>query len=139
MLTSFELSKKLAELNIEFCKTLNANNGTEALRWIRVVMKRDLDELDAGQLDLMWSCLKLRKEIAYKSDVRALIRNLDAVRQGIVQMTGGEQAQSNSSSVLFSEIGTYVNSAIAAALWLRTTGALDKLMDILPEVSADEP
>ena len=74
-------------------------------------MKRDLDELDAGQLDLMWSCLKLRKEIAYKSDVRALIRNLDAVRQGIVQMTGGEQAQSNSSSVLFSEIGTYVNSA----------------------------
>lgn len=102
-------------------------------------MKRDLDELDAGQLDLMWSCLKLRKEIAYKSDVRALIRNLDAVRQGIVQMTGGEQAQSNSSSVLFSEIGTYVNSAIVAALWLRTTGALDKLMDILPEVSADEP
>ncbi len=102
-------------------------------------MKRDLDELDAGQLDLMWSCLKLRKEIAYKSDVRALIRNLDAVRQGIVQMTGGEQAQSNSSSVLFSEIGTYVNSAIAAALWLRTTGELDKLMDILPEVSADEP
>ena len=57
-------------------------------------MKRDLDELDAGQLDLMWSCLKLRKEIAYKSDVRALIRNLDAIRQAIVQMTGGEQAQS---------------------------------------------
>ena len=102
-------------------------------------MKRDLDELDAGQLDLMWSCLKLRKEIAYKSDVRALIRNLDAVRQGIVQMTGGEQAQSNSSSVLFSEIGTYVNSAIVAALWLRVTGVLDKLMDILPEVSGDEP
>lgn len=67
-------------------------------------MKHDLDELDAGQLDLMWSCLKLRKEIAYKSDVRALIRNLDAIRQAIVQMTGGEQAQSSSSSVRFSEI-----------------------------------
>jgi len=102
-------------------------------------MKHDLDELDAGQLELMWSCLKLRKEIAYKSDVRALIRNLDAIRQAIVQMTGGEQAQSSSSSVRFSEIGTYVNSAIVAALWLRVTGVLDKLMDILPEVSGDEP
>lgn len=39
MLTSFELSKKLAELNIEFCKTLNANNGTEALRWISTTME----------------------------------------------------------------------------------------------------
>lgn len=27
-----------------------------------------------GQLDLMWSCLKLRKQTAYKSDVRALVR-----------------------------------------------------------------
>ena len=35
----FELSKKLAELNIEFCKTLNANNGTEALRWISTTME----------------------------------------------------------------------------------------------------
>lgn len=50
-----------------------------------------------------------------------------------------EEYLMNSSSVLFSEIGTYVNSAIVAALWLRVTGALDKLMDIFPEVSADEP
>ncbi len=50
-----------------------------------------------------------------------------------------EEYLMNSSSVLFSEIGTYVNSAIVAALWLRVTGALDKLMDIFPEVSGDEP
>lgn len=50
-----------------------------------------------------------------------------------------EEYLMNSSSVVFSEIGTYVNSAIVAALWLRVTGALDKLMDIFPEVSGDEP
>lgn len=96
------------------------------------MMKHDIDSLDNGQLDLMWSCMKLRKQTAYKSDVRALIRNLDAIRQAIVQMTGGEQTQSCSASVPFGDVGTYINS-IVAALWLRVTGALDKLEDLLPE------
>lgn len=97
------------------------------------MMKHDIDSLDNGQLDLMWSCLKLRKQTAYKSDVRALVRNLDAIRQAIIQMTGGEQTQSSSASVPFGDVGTYINSAIVAALWLRVTGALDKLEDLLPE------
>ncbi len=98
-----------------------------------MAVKHDLDELDAGQLEFVWSMLRLRKSGAVKDDVRTLIRNLDAVRQGIVQMTGGEQSQSGAKSVVFSEIGTYVNLAIVSALWLRTTGALDKLIDLLPE------
>ena len=48
-------------------------------------------------------------------------------------MTGGEQTQSCSASVPFGDVGTYINSAIVAALWLRVTGALDKLEDLLPE------
>lgn len=39
MLTTFELSKKLAELNTEFCKTLSTNDGAELLRWISVTME----------------------------------------------------------------------------------------------------
>lgn len=39
MLTTFELSKKLAELNTEFCKMLSTNDGAELLRWISVTME----------------------------------------------------------------------------------------------------
>ena len=39
MLTTFELSKKLAELNTEFCKMLSTNDGTELLRWVGVAME----------------------------------------------------------------------------------------------------
>lgn len=39
MLPTFELSKKLAELNTEFCKMLSTNDGAELLRWISVTME----------------------------------------------------------------------------------------------------
>ena len=39
MLTTFELSKKLAELNTEFCKMLSTNDGAELLGWISVTME----------------------------------------------------------------------------------------------------
>ena len=81
----------------------------------------------------MYSMMKLRKGGAFKSDVRALKKNLDAIRQAMIQMTGGEQSQSSSGSVRLSELGTYINIAIVAALWLRVTGALDELEKILPD------
>ena len=95
--------------------------------------KHNLESLDRGQLDIMYSMMKLRKGGAYKSDVRTLKGNLDAIRQAMIQMTGGEQSQSSSGSVRLSEIGTYINIAIVAALWLRVTGALDELEKILPD------
>lgn len=39
MITTAQLNAKLAELNIEFCKMLSANNGIELLRWISVTME----------------------------------------------------------------------------------------------------
>lgn len=39
MLTTGELNKKLAELNIEFCKLLNTDNITDMLRWVSVAME----------------------------------------------------------------------------------------------------
>ena len=98
-----------------------------------MAMKHDLENLDAGQLDFMWSMMRLRKGGATKNDVQELKGYLDAIRQAIVQMTGGEQAQSRSASVPLSDVGTYINMAIVATLWLRITGALDELEKILPD------
>ena len=98
-----------------------------------MAMKHDLENLDAGQLDFMWSMMRLRKGGAAKNDVQALKGYLDAIRQAIVQMTGGEQAQSSSASVPLSDVGTYINMAIVGTLWLRVTGALDDLEKILPD------
>ena len=102
-----------------------------------MAMKHDLENLDAGQLEFMWSMMRLRKGGASKNDVQALKGYLDAIRQAMVQMTGGEQACSDLVSVPLSDVGTYINMAIVAALWLRVTGALDKLEEILPEVCCD--
>ena len=98
-----------------------------------MAIKHNIGSLDKGQLDLMYSFMKLRKGGALKSDVRTLKENLDAIRQAMIQMTGGEQSYSTADSVPLSDIGTYVNIAVVAALWLRVTGALDKLEELLPE------
>ena len=98
-----------------------------------MAIKHNIGSLDKGQLDLMYSFMKLRKGGALKSDVRTLKENLDAIRQAMVQMTGGEQSCSTADSIPLSDIGTYINTAVVSALWLRTTGALDQLEDLLPE------
>ena len=95
--------------------------------------KHDLEDLDAGQLDFMWSMMRLRKGGATKNDVQALKGYIDAIRQALIQKTGGEQTQSSTASVAFSDVGTYINMAIVATLWLRITGALDELEKILPD------
>ena len=92
-----------------------------------------LERLDACQLDFMYSMIRLRKGGAVKKDVRDLISYLDDIRQAMIQMTGGEQAQSKAKSIVFRELGTHLNLAIVAALWLRVTGALDELEKILPD------
>ena len=97
-----------------------------------MAMKHDLEGLDAGQLDFMWSMMRLRKGGATKNDVQALKGYIDAIRQALIQKTGGEQVHSSSASVPFSDVGTYINMAIVGSLWLRVTGALDELEKILP-------
>lgn len=99
-------------------------------------LKFELDELDARQLDLMWTFMQLRDGGAVKEDVLAMVKNLDAIRHAMIQKTGGEQRQSKAHDVVFTEIGTYVNLVVVHALWLRTTGALDKLAGLLPDGGA---
>lgn len=54
MLTTFELSKKLAELNTEFCKMLSTNDGAELLRWVSIAMEFTeallAESVDSGSL-----------------------------------------------------------------------------------------
>lgn len=54
MLTTFELSKKLAELNTEFFKMLSTNDGAELLRWVSVAMEFTeallAESIDSGSL-----------------------------------------------------------------------------------------
>lgn len=94
-----------------------------------------LSKLDAGQLELMWSFLKLRKENSCtKEDVQSLKENLDKIRLALVQKTAGQrQDDSESNSVNFEDLGTYVNFVVIGALTLYIYGGLDVLEDTLTD------
>ena len=48
--------------------------------------KHTIKELDAGQLELMWSFLKLKKECTCTKDtVRAFKETLDRIRTAMIQ------------------------------------------------------
>lgn len=96
-----------------------------------------LSELDAGQFDFMWNFLKLRKENSCtKEDVRSLKENLDKIRLALVQKTAGQRrGDSESNSVNFGDLGSYVNFVVMDALALYIYGGLDVLENALPERS----
>lgn len=96
-----------------------------------------LSELDAGQLAFMWNFLKLRKENSCtKEDVRSLKENLDKIRLALVQKTAGQRrGDSESNSVNFGDLGSYVNFVVMDALALYIYGGLDVLENALPERS----
>lgn len=94
-------------------------------------------DLDAGQLGFMWDFLKLRKENSCtKEDVRSLKENLDKIRLALVQKTAGQRrGDSESNSVNFGDLGTYVNFVVMDALALYIYGGLDVLENVLPELA----
>lgn len=94
-----------------------------------------LSKHDAGQLELMWNFLKLRKENSCtKKDVQYLKENLDKIRIALVQETAGQrQDDSESNSVNFGDLGTYVNFVVIGALSLYIYGGLDVLENALPD------
>ena len=103
--------------------------------------KPTLENLDAGQLELMWNFLKLRnKNSCTKSDVRELKKYLDYIRQLIIQKGGGQPDNSNTKSyyINFDDLGTYINLAVLSALTLYIYGGLDVLENCLPEEEEEE-
>lgn len=95
-------------------------------------MKRTIKELDAGQLELMWDFLKLRKNGCTKWDVEVLKEHLDKIRQALIQKTAGQRKDDGENIIDFSELGTYINFIVIDALVLYIYGGLDILEDALP-------
>ena len=98
--------------------------------------KPTLENLDAGQLDLMWQMLQLRKKNSCtKADVQVLKKYLDYIRQLLIQKGGGQPDNSSTKKfyVNWDDLGTYTNLAVLSALTLYIYGGLDVLEDCLPE------
>lgn len=93
--------------------------------------KATLKNLDLGQLDLMWSMLKLGGLKASIHDVQALIKSTDYIRQALIQKTGGQRADDPNGYVDFDDLQTHINILVCACLSLRASGVIEKLMEIM--------
>lgn len=95
--------------------------------------KAILKNLDSGQLEMMWSMLKLGGLKASVHDVQALINSTDYIRQALIQKTGGQRADDPNGYVDFDDLQTHINIIVCACLSLRSSGVMEKLMDLIED------
>lgn len=88
-------------------------------------MKHTIEELDRGQLDLMWNFLRF--DCGQKSDIPTLKEHLDMLRQAMIQKTGGQEKHKDSHDVSFNDVGTIINCIVIETMQLYLSGDLDKL------------
>lgn len=93
--------------------------------------KAILKNLDSGQLEMMWSMLKLGGLKASKHDVQALTDSIDFIRQALIQKTAGQREYDAKGYVDFDDLQTHINILVCACLSLRASGALAKLMEVM--------
>ena len=86
--------------------------------------KNTIEELDRGQLELMWNFLKMGNG---KPNIAALKENLDALRQLMIQKTGGQEPYRKSHEILKDDLGTIINCIVIETMQLYLSGGLDKL------------
>ena len=86
--------------------------------------KHTIEELDHGQLELMWNFLKMGNG---KPDIAALKENLDALRQLMIQKTGGQEPYRKSHEITMDDLGTIINCIVIETMQLYLSGGLDKL------------
>ena len=91
--------------------------------------KATIKNLDAGQLDLMWSMLQLGGIEADNHDVDDLIEYADKIRQALIQKTAGQRSNDPNGYVSFEDIGTYINLLVIEVLTLRVGGRLERMYD----------
>lgn len=99
--------------------------------------KVTLKNLDSGQLEMMWSMLKLGGMKASKNDVKALIDSTDFIRQALIQKTAGQRSDDPNGYVDFDDLQTHINIIVCACLSLRASGVMEKLMDVSEDAGAD--
>lgn len=90
----------------------------------------DVQKLDSGQLDLMWNFLSMGHQ---KSNVPALKKLCDDLRQAMIQKTGGQAAYKKTHHIPLEDVGTIVNSIVIETMCLYLSGDLDKLEEMKNE------
>jgi hypothetical protein len=91
--------------------------------------KHNIKELDAGQLELMWSFLKFGETKLELRDIKDLEENLNNIRQLMVQKTGGQPQYANACDLCINDLGTYINFVVIAAMRIFLAGGLDVLRE----------
>lgn len=86
--------------------------------------KATVENLDKGQLGLMWNFLKMGSG---KPNIPVLKEHLDALRQLLIQKTGGEQSCSKEFEIPFEDADTIINCIVIETMQIYLSGGLDKL------------
>ena len=88
-------------------------------------MSLDLKALDEGQLDLMWSFLRM----GYQNTphIGTLKELCDNLRQAMIQKTGGCRKDDPAHYVKREDLGTIINSIVIETMCLYLSSALDDL------------
>lgn len=81
--------------------------------------------LDAGQLELMWNFLRFGYQD--KPHIPTLKEHLEAIRQAMIQKTGGNRPDDPPYYTDHDDIGTHINCVVIEAMCLYLSGELDKL------------
>ena len=98
--------------------------------------KAILKNLDSGQLEMMWSMLKLGGLKVRTHDVQALINSTDYIRQALIQKTGGQRSDDPNGYVDFDDLQTHINIIVCACLSLRASGVMEKLMEVIEDAES---
>lgn len=104
-------------------------SDVQGMRNVKTMAKHNIKELDAGQLELMWNFLKFGEAKLELRDIKDLEKNLNNIRQLMVQKTGGQPQYANASDLLIDDLGTYINFVVIAAMRIFLAGGLDVLRE----------
>lgn len=85
-------------------------------------VKRTTKALDAGQLDLMFNFLRMGHQ---RPNIPALKEHLEAIRQAMIQKTGGNRPEDPPYYTDHDDIGTHINCVVVEAMCLYLSGRLD--------------
>ena len=95
--------------------------------------KAILKNLDSGQLEMMWSMLKLGGLKASTHDVQAMINSANYIRQALIQKTGGQRSNDPNGYVDFDDLQTHINIIVCGCLSLLESGVMEKLMKVIED------
>ena len=99
--------------------------------------RRTLTELDAGQLDLMWSFLQFKKRALSLADIEGIENNLNSIRQLMIQKTAGQKQYSTGEALDLADLGTYINLVVIYAMGIFLDGGFEKLREMIKNESEE--